>query len=89
MKKFSQIAMASALLAFSFSAFAAKPTSITFESEGSSPDGKAYALYSVKCSNGQTQPLTAWDNRKTWCVGKMSQEACSKKQIRAAKDACK
>jgi len=89
MKKLSQVAMATALLTFSLAASAAKPTSITFESEGTNPEGKAYALYSVKCSDGQTQPLTAWDNRKTWCVGKMSVEGCSKKQIRAAKDACK
>jgi hypothetical protein len=89
MNKLFQITMASALLTFSLGAAAAKPSSITFESEGTSPDGKAYALYTVKCSDGQTQALTAWDNRKTWCVGKISQEACSKKQIRAAKDACK
>ena len=89
MKKFSQVTMASALFAISLSAAASKPTSITFESEGNSPDGKAYALYSVKCSDGQVQPLTAWDNRKTWCVGNVSQENCDKKQIRAAKDACK
>lgn len=78
-----------ALMAASLNALAAKPTSITFESEGSTADGKAYALYSVKCSNGETQPLTAWDNRKRWCVGKVSEESCSPKQIRAAKDACK
>lgn len=69
-------------------ALAAKPVSLVFDSEGSAPDGSAYALYSVKCSNGDQQPLTAWDNRKNWCVGKESKEDCHSKQIRAAKAAC-
>jgi hypothetical protein len=89
MNKFSRIAVMAALLMASLDAMASKPVSITFESEGSNTDGKPYALYSVKCSDGDTQPLTAWDNRKKWCVGKVSEEACSTKQIRAAKDACK
>lgn len=75
--------------ALSAGAFAAKPTSITFESEGKAADGQVYANYVVKCSDGQSQPLTAWDERKKWCVGKVSQENCDKKQIRAAKIACK
>lgn len=89
MNKFSRFALMAALLAASMDALASKPVSITFESEGAATDGRAYALYSVKCSSGDTQPLTAWDNRKKWCVGKVSEESCSNKQIRAAKDACK
>ena len=89
MQKPYQIAMATALLTFSLGAAAAKPASITFESEGSAPNGKDYALYTVKCTDGQTLPLTAWDGRKKWCVGKMSEEDCEKKQIRAAKKACR
>lgn len=69
--------------------FAAKPTAITFESSGTTPDGREYSNYIVKCSNGEQQPLTAWDNRKKWCVGAESQENCHKKQIKAAKKACK
>lgn len=89
MKASLRTTLAISCLALSASAFAAKPTSITFESEGKAADGQAYANYVVKCSDGQTQPLTAWDDRKKWCVGKQSQENCDKKQIRAAKQACK
>jgi hypothetical protein len=80
---------ASTLVAFSFNAFAAKPTSITFDSEGTTPDNKKYANYIVKCSNGAKQPLTAWNKRKKWCVGSESADNCHKKQIKAAKSACK
>lgn len=89
MKAYFRATLTIGCLVLSASAFAAKPTSITFESEGKTADGKPYANYVVKCSDGQSQPLTAWDDRKNWCVGKVSQENCDKKQIRAAKIACK
>lgn len=89
MKNYLSIALTTTLVALSLSASAAKPTSITFESDGKTPDGVEYANYIVKCSNGQKQPLTAWDNRKKWCVGSESLENCHKKQIKAAKKACK
>ena len=89
MKASLRATLAISCLALSAGAFAAKPTSITFESEGKAADGQEYANYVVKCSDGQTQPLTAWDGRKKWCVGKQSQEDCDKKQIRAAKKACR
>lgn len=81
--------VAGSLLALSVSALAAKPTSIVFDSNGTTADGTPYGSYQVKCSNGKKQPLTAWDNRKKWCVGDASSEACEKKQIKAAKKACK
>ena len=80
---------AGALLAISMNTLAAKPTSIVFESNGTSSDGTAFSNYSVKCSNGKSLPLTAWDNRKKWCVGEESSEDCQRKQIKAAKQACK
>lgn len=89
MKKSLIAVVAGGALTLSLGAFAAKPTSITFESEGTTPDGQEYANYIVKCSNGEKQPLTAWDSRKKWCVGKESQENCHRKQIKAAKQACK
>ena len=88
MKKYFAIAATSTLLASSLSAFAAKPTSITFDSDGTTPDGKSYANYIVKCSNGQKQPLTAWNKRKKWCVGSESLENCHKKQIKAGQNRC-
>ena len=84
-----KIATAIALAAFSASSLAAKPTSIVFNANAQNSDGTAYAKYTVKCSNGKTAELTAWDNRRKWCVGDASSTTCEKKQIKAAKAACK
>lgn len=89
MKTFIRVTAASVLLGLSLNALAAKPTSIVFDANGTSADGQEYASYMVKCSNGKTYPLTAWDNRKKWCVGDETSEMCEKKQIKAAKKACK
>ncbi len=87
--KFMQFAATTALIAASATVLAARPTSIVFDSNGTTDDGKPYGSYMVKCSNGKQFPLTAWDNRKKWCVGDASSENCQKKQIKAAKKACK
>jgi len=84
-----KVATAAALVIFSASSFAAKPTSIVFNSNAETSDGTPYGTYTVKCSNGQKVELTAWDNRGKWCVGDADSESCEKKQIRAAKAACK
>lgn len=89
MKNYLAGALAATLVTISMGATAAKPTSITFASESSTPDGVQFSNYVVNCSNGQKQPLTAWDSRKKWCVGSESLENCHKKQIKAAKRACK
>ncbi|MCX2979381.1 hypothetical protein EYC98_00720 [Halieaceae bacterium IMCC14734] len=89
MKTLFKVVTTSVLLGLSLNAMAAKPTSIVFESNGTGADGKEYSNYQVKCSNGKNYPLTAWDNRKKWCVGDETSEACEKKQIKAAKKACK
>lgn len=89
MRKIFAITAAASLLTLSLNALASKPTSITFESDGTTADGVEFANYIVKCSNGEKQPLTAWDQRKKWCVGAESLENCHKKQIKAAKKACK
>lgn len=85
----SKFAATTALILFSATSFAAKPTSIVFDANASTSDGTAYAKYTVKCSNGKKAALTAWDNRSKWCVGDAASENCEKKQINAAKDACK
>ncbi len=81
--------VAASLLALSATALAAKPTSIIFDSNGTTADGTPYSSYQVKCSNGKKMPLTAWENRKKWCVGDATSQDCEKKQIKAAKKACK
>lgn len=80
---------AASLLAISGAALAAKPTSIVFDTNGENAEGVSYSTYTVKCSNGQTAELTAWDNRRKWCVGDANSEECERKQIKAAKAACK
>ena len=84
-----KVATAAALVVLSANSFAAKPTSIIFNANAETSDGTAYATYTVKCSNGIKVELTAWDNRGRWCVGDASSETCEKKQIKAAKAACK
>ena len=87
--KLKLLAAACALAAFSAGASAAKPTSIVFVANSETTEGTPYATYNVKCSNGKKVEVTAWDNRRKWCVGDASSETCEKKQIRAAKAACK
>jgi hypothetical protein len=87
--KLFKLAAACALLAFSAGSFAAKPTSIVFVGNGETADGTPYATYNVKCSNGKKVEVTAWDNRRKWCVGDATSETCETKQIKAAKAACK
>ena len=87
--KLLQVTAAAALIGASATAFAAKPTSIVFNANGENAEGTAYASYTVKCSNGKKAELTAWNNRRKWCVGDASSEQCEKKQIKAAKAACK
>ena len=87
--KLIKLATATALVAFSAGSFAAKPTSIVFVGNAETGDGTPYATYNVKCSNGKKMELTAWDNRRKWCVGDAGSESGEKKQIKAAKAACK
>ena len=87
--KFINVAAFAALAAFSASSFAAKTNSIVFDSNHENADGTPYSTYMVKCSNGKKKELTAWDGRKKWCVGDATSETCEKKQIKAAKAACK
>ncbi len=83
------IAACAAILFFSAGSYAAKPTSIAFVANGQTDEGTPFATYTVKCSNGQQAELTAWNKRRKWCVGDAVSEQCEKKQIKAAKTACK
>ena len=86
--KLIKLAAAGALVAASAATYAAKPTSIVFQANGENAEGTPYSTYMVKCSNGKKLELTAWDNRRKWCVGDASSTQCEKKQITAAKQAC-
>jgi hypothetical protein len=89
MKTIIKTIIAGSALALSMNTLAAKPTSIVFDANGKTAEGTPYGSYQVKCSNGKKMPLTAWENRKKWCVGDAASEQCMKKQIKAAKKACK
>ena len=89
MNNIAKLALGTALLSLSAASFAAKPTSIVFEKSGETTEGTEFASYSVKCSNGKRVELTAWENRRKWCVGDAASQECEKKQIKAAKSACK
>jgi len=89
MQTFIKTLMVATLAAASASSFAARPTSVMYTGEGVNDDGLEYSSYAVKCTNGQRYPLTAWDNRRKWCVGESSADECHRKQIKAAKKACK
>ena len=89
MTTFKKAIAATAVLLASTSAFAAKPTSIKYIEDIVVENDLIYSHYQVQCSNGATADISAWDNRKKWCVGKGGQDDCSKKQIKTAKQVCK
>ncbi|MGK0441197.1 MAG: hypothetical protein ACJA0N_000994 [Pseudohongiellaceae bacterium] len=89
MKRYTLAATVGLAMLLVSSAHAAKPTSITFESTTALDDGTAYSVYVVTCSNNTTLKLSAWDKRKKWCIGEGIQEDCVRKQIKAAKKACR
>jgi hypothetical protein len=78
-----------ALLLVAAGSQAARPTSIVFETHAETDDGKPYSRYTVKCNDGRTVPLTAWEGQRKWCVStNKGASSCEKQQISAAKMAC-
>ena len=85
-----KIVMTLLLMALTQSAMAGKPTGITFKETKSNSEGVEYQVYSVKCSDGQSHEITAWNNRNLWCIGDtVSEDGCHKKQVAVAKKVCK
>ena len=80
---------ATLLATVALTSHAAQPTSLRFEGKATTEEGVSYSNYSVKCSNGKSEPLTAWDKRRKWCVSDLDTENCHRKQIKAAQAACK
>ena len=83
-----KILLAAAMTLVAGAAFAGKPTSIVYIQEVPVGD-EIYAQFKVKCSDGVEKEVSAWDNRKLWCQGVGLKDNCDKKQISAAKKACK
>jgi hypothetical protein len=65
---------------------AAQPTDINYCAKGKTALGVAYSTYTVRCSDGKKREITAWDNRKKWCVGTSS--SCTTDQLKTAQQAC-
>ena len=68
MAKTLKIGAALSVALLSFSAQAAKPTSIKYVEDVVNGD-VIYSHYVVNCSNSTTHDISAWDNRKKWCIG--------------------
>lgn len=87
------IALASILAFFTLItselAMAAKPVKITPGAKMTDASGAPYRVYKVKCSNGKATPISSWKKGKQWCLGEGVKDTCAKKQIKAAKKACK
>ncbi len=67
---------------------ACTPTNIQYCKKGKTWSGKKYTTYTVRCSDGTKRTISAWNKRKTWCVGE-KQKSCSRSQLEAAKRACR
>lgn len=80
--------LAMAAVTISASAFASNPTSIKYIEDVVDGD-QIYSHYVVKCSNGNTADISAWDNRKKWCVGRGEKNNCTKQQLKTAKKVCR
>ena len=80
--------LTTAALSINAGVFAAKPTSIKYIEDVVTESDIIYMHYQVKCSDGSSANISAWDNRKKWCVGKGRQDECSEQQIKSAKKVC-
>lgn len=88
MKKLMTIAAAATLALSATTASAARPTGFVLLEKNTTPEGDRYSNYMVKCSNRTEGRVTAWNNRKKWCVGENSSEDCNRKQMKTARKAC-
>ncbi len=86
MKKLCYVFGCALLLVGGGQAHAATPTDINYCSKGSTAFGTKYSTYTVRCSDGGKREITAWNNRRKWCVGKSRN--CTNDQLKAAKKAC-
>lgn len=89
MNKLMTLAVAATLTVAASTASAARPTGFVLLEKDTNAEGDRYSNYLVKCSNGTDARVTAWNNRKKWCIGEDSTENCNRKQMKAARKACK
>ena len=88
--RLAQVITLAALVAVPAVSFAAKPVKITPGATETTASGEEFRNYIVECSNGKKYPIISWPNRKQWCTDNgIPEDECWKKQIKAAKEACK
>lgn len=69
-------------------AAASSPTNIAFSSRKATIFGAKYHVYTIRCSDGSQQKISAWDNKTKWCQG-MRNKQCFPSQIKAASAVCR
>lgn len=69
-------------------AFAAQPTNIK-HIEDIVTGNTVYSHYVIHCSDGTKHNVSAWNERKLWCVDKGRKDKCFKTQLSIAKYSCK
>jgi len=77
-----------ALLLIAAGSHAARPTSIEYRMNGETPEGTPFARYTVSCTDGKKVLVTAWDDRRKWCLDETGTDHCTRKQLAAARAAC-
>lgn len=80
--------IATACMATSTNAIAAMPSSIKYIEDVVLDNNNSYSHYIVKCSDGHTADISAWNRRQKWCIGKGDQKICTLKQTQIAKAVC-
>lgn len=71
------------------SSLAAVPQKVKYIEDIVLANDEIYAYYVVSCSDGREVDVSAFDDKKLWCVGKGVKDACEAKQIKIAKQVCK
>jgi hypothetical protein len=75
---------------FASQSWASLPVSVTFKERRTSLEGEPFLLYTVECSNGRFQSISAWDNRTLWCPQlKRNEQFCVNQQLALAKMVCR
>jgi hypothetical protein len=77
------------LLLINNSAFADEPISVKYIGDVVVNNNAIYSHYKVICPNQRNVDISAWNNRKKWCLGKGKQNVCTKRQIALIKRACR
>jgi hypothetical protein len=85
--KLIKLALATALLASTTSAMAAKPTSIRFITDIEN-DEKLSKRYEVQCSDNRAIEMTQTTNNE-FCALVGEENYCNKRKMKVAKKACK